>query len=916
MRKTWVGTGCYLRYTFLFAIMALVVYAPFWMNGKSFVWNGDGLMQHILAMAYTGQWGREIIKTILFDHKLIIPIWDFSISQGADILTTLQYYGFTDPLVWISVFVPVKYTVVLYDVLIIVRLYLSGLFFVVLCRYKKKEDTASIIGALAYSFCGFALYAGVRHPFFLVPMVFLPLLIMGSEQIFNQEAPTVFIWALFFAIISNFYFSYMLCMIVIVYVAIRFVTTYGIKDGRKLLVYFRRFLISGLIGLALSAVVLLPMILCFAQSTRVGASHTYTWTYSRAFYESYFSGFMGYDDAGYWTVTGFIPLTFLSTLLLFSQKKKNTTLKVLFIVLLIMQMFPIFGHIMNGFSYMSNRWNWAFAALVSYILVEMWPVFREAGSIHKRRIVVLCVTYVLICFFVNKGRNTSDLQQQAMLLILVLLLFLDELIKVKNKAYKEYVIMFLCLLSIYLNAHYLYSFKANNYVEGFIDRDKVYEKIMDLPGKEAKEYYPDQEFGRYTLYNSVTPNESILGHTFSAAYYWSVIGDRISEFEKEMAIGNAGHYRWNYRSRTFIDALSNVRYQVNADGKRKILPYGYERIDWSDRIQVYENQYALPIGYTYSSVLDEKKYRAMKAAERQEAIMQAVLLDPQIEGYQKDQYITTSRVIPYAFAEVGPNCIIDENGGILVKKNNTSVIVKFEEQAACELYLSFEGLKVEYMNALEVYQYDELGKEAFEALSKYDKNKLRYQSKYDSGVTSFNILASDHRYSVSLPYYTPADPAYAGNHDFIVNLGYVDEARNQIRITFPKTGYYSFDTMEIISQPMDNYPKYIADLKNESLEQVKLGNNELTGRISISVPKILCLAVPYSKGWTAYVDGIETPIMRANVWSMAIALKPGEHDIRLVYATPGMKEGCMISMVGIIAFAAMIIGHRKRKWFV
>lgn len=44
-------------------------------------------------------------------------------------------------------------------------------------------------------------------------------------------------------------------------------------------------------------------------------------------------------------------------------------------------------------------------------------------------------------------------------------------------------------------------------------------------------------------------------------------------------------------------------------------------------------------------------------------------------------------------------------------------------------------------------------------------------------------------------------------------------------------------------------------LGEEALENVKMGTNEITGDISVSEKKALVLSVPYSKGFTAYVDG-------------------------------------------------------------
>ena len=71
-----------------------------------------------------------------------------------------------------------------------------------------------------------------------------------------------------------------------------------------------------------------------------------------------------------------------------------------------------------------------------------------------------------------------------------------------------------------------------------------------------------------------------------------------------------------------------------------------------------------------------------------------------------------------------------------------------------------------------------------------------------------------------------------------------------------------------------------------------MGTNEITGDISVSEKKALVLSVPYSKGFTAYVDGKETKLQKANTMFMALELEPGSHEIRLTYCTPYLKREC------------------------
>ncbi len=55
---------------------------------------------------YFGQYGRTVLRTLLTEHQLVLPQWNFSLGYGGDILTTLHYYVIGDPLDLLSIACP------------------------------------------------------------------------------------------------------------------------------------------------------------------------------------------------------------------------------------------------------------------------------------------------------------------------------------------------------------------------------------------------------------------------------------------------------------------------------------------------------------------------------------------------------------------------------------------------------------------------------------------------------------------------------------------------------------------------------------------------------------------------------------------------------------------------------------------
>ena len=62
-------TDFYILYTIVFAVISLFIYGCFYFNGKSLIWSHDGVPQHINALAYYGEYLRNVLKNLAVNHK-------------------------------------------------------------------------------------------------------------------------------------------------------------------------------------------------------------------------------------------------------------------------------------------------------------------------------------------------------------------------------------------------------------------------------------------------------------------------------------------------------------------------------------------------------------------------------------------------------------------------------------------------------------------------------------------------------------------------------------------------------------------------------------------------------------------------------------------------------------------------------
>ena len=111
--------------------------------------------------------------------------------------------------------------------------------------------------------------------------------------------------------------------------------------------------------------------------------------------------------------------------------------------------------------------------------------------------------------------------------------------------------------------------------------------------------------------------------------------------------------------------------------------------------------------------------------------------------------------------------------------------------------------------------------------------------------------------------------------------------------------------------------KGLADLtalrKQNGLSDVVIEGNSVKGSITAKENQMLCITVPYSKGWTAYIDGKESRLYQVNTLYSGVYLTPGEHTVEMKYHTPYFREGAVMSLISLILVLGMMIRRKNLK---
>ena len=861
MMKTRSNARYYRRYTLVFCLMTLVLMSIFIYYGKSTVTNGDGVAQHYTALAYYGRWLRQILKNIFVNHSFSIPEWNFSIGLGSNVLTTLNYYCIGDPLAVLSAAVPASYTEYLYDFLCILRLYLAGLTFSMYCLRMKKDPSGTLAGAVSYVFCGYAMFVCFRQPFFINPMIYLPLMLIGVEKILAKERPYLFLLMVFISLISNFYFFYMLVIGTVLYAVVRYFTLDREKSLKDFILTALPFLLYGGIGAAMGCVLLIPVLKVLLSGMRATAGSHYNPLYSFKYYEGLFGGLISTDVVGNWktyTTIGISAPAMIAIFALFGKKKERGALKFSVILLSVLLLIPFFGSALNGFSYVCNRWVFLLLALTSFILATVWPDLMELDTRQKKSLLWGTGIYVLILLiisFLNDGVSTNAWVSAGCILAGVIVLLMKDTIVSLGKDGRRWVALGLGViltLNLLMNWQFKYGMDKQNYISYYNDIGAAYGKKTRSVDQIVAGLGDDSGFFRYDDDNLETSrkNGAMLMDTHGVQFYWSMASGEMSQYLQDMSLNAFCANDFDgFNGRTALDALAGVKYYLSAD-EGEIAPYGYEKIKTKtagDGItyNVFENQNPLPFGFAYSGVMYHTTYDALDALGKQEAMLQGALVENSRIGsagrLPEAEVQTTARNVDYTIT-CGSGAYELPDGSILTTSARRTVTLKVSgaDVAGTELYLTLNGVKIQLYSARDFYKDEDAAgfysEETWADLTWGEKISLALDAATVEPVDNAAVRLSVKCGTVvqEAIWRNSLDALYTGRDECVFNMGYrEDDGDLSIVITLPSAGRYSFDRMDVFAQPMETYQTAVSDLASRPLENVQIGEDTITGSIQL-----------------------------------------------------------------------------------
>lgn len=879
-------------YTFLFLVLQLGVFGAFYASGTSFVWNVDGIGQHYPRLLYVCRTVHQTLRSLFSGKGLDFQLIDF--HQG---VASRGLNQFVLPEILAAV-LPQSKVDLFYTILVLGQYYAAGLSFIIMVLYFKVDAFAAVIGAIIYSFCGFGLFGVVRHFSFGLPMVHLPLLIVGIDKVLHRKSGWLLLCITFFSLSRGLYFSCMIAMLCFVFATVRFFDVCHVYRIREAALFAGRLAVWVILAVLLSGVFVIPELGTMSDTGRIGNdvfSYADPCMYNTKYYERFLSYFMteangGTGGGSAWTYLAYTVLSVPAICLLFARRRKNErTLKILFILLTAMLGIPAISYMMSGFSNFSNRFIFGYSLCVSAIVAFMISGLNENTKKDYTGTGIILVIYLALCEVLIAPANRRSEAIVFMLLALALIILVR--LTTRNAIWLKLTLLGVVCVSVLYTSGRLYASPERNYVSEFVaDPKAVYQNNQYQALSSSKAVKNDPAFFRST-------GNALINDDLNMAFYYDLydmtgypstgasVLYRKWLNELEVPYYDSYHRFFGLDSRAALLTMTSNKYYAVRDSGNGIVPYGYNQIDKKtnknkETDTIYQNDHWLPVGYTYDRYILREQYDQLMPLKKQEAQLQAAILEYAPKSgiiNPADLYFTVNG-IPCEIVEM--NSVSFSKGKLTVKKDGGTIVLACERQPETETYLRIKDLDLTSGTSERVWY-------------------VQAESDLDtSGLACF---------------YTDYNAYSHMQHTQTINLGYSEEGISRITITFPMKGTCKLSGFEVYSQPMAAYDEQVYLLGREALQNIKTTGYSLEGTISVASDKILCTSIPYLNDWEAFVDGKPAELYHVNTAFIGVELPAGDHTVRFIYHQRGQKLGLIVSGVGLICLLAIIVVRKKRK---
>ena len=640
----------FIKAFFLGLGLSFLVFVPFMVvDGGRFLFYGDFNVQQVPFYRLA----HDAVRSSSFG-------WSYLTDLGANFIGSYSFYLLGSPFFWLTIPFPSEWVQYLMGPLLILKFACATLTgFVYVRRYTKNPHSA-LIAAVLYAFSGFSIY-NIFFNHFHEAIVFFPLLLAALDEYMATRRRGIFALAVCVCCVVNYYFFVGMVTFTVIYFFLRLLCgswRIGLRD-------FLLLALEAVLGLGLSCTLLLPSVLTVVQNYRASE-------YINGWNAVLYNNVQRYlhilqcfffppdlparpnftpDSGSKWASLGaWLPLFGMTGVIGWLQLRRKHWLKKLLWVLFLMALVPFLNSSFQMF-------NTAFYARWYYMLTLMMALATvlalENERVDWRRsitwalVITLGVTLVvglMPSVETVDGTETVTLGLEdyptrfwtyaaISLVSLGAVIYLFCFCRKNKKVFYRSTLIGLSLISVFYSIYFIALGKTQS--------EYTWDHLIpySLNGGEDVDL-PDLQESRSDFYESLD-NAGMFWQIPTIQAFHSVVPGSIMEFYDSIGVPRdvgsrptADHYgvRGLLSVHWLFDDDHDSTYFAGENMTDPAMP-GYAYYGNANGFDIWENQYYIPMGFSYDYYITRSEYNAMKQGtedsigDRELAMLRAVVVE-------------------------------------------------------------------------------------------------------------------------------------------------------------------------------------------------------------------------------------------------------------------------------------------------
>lgn len=764
--------------------------------------------------------------------------------------------------------------------------------FICLSGILGKKET-NIIFSTSYALMGY-MVAYNYNPLFHMGVAFLPLMTLGLVKLIEEKRIALYVISIAYTVISGFQMGFIVCM-----ASLFFFVAYIYIKNKELLGHRReiiiRYSVASVTGGLLGAVVWIPALLSCTDRISGTNLEEFTFVDNGPIMQMAAKLFSGADSTsqiinGYPVIFCGIFTVLLAILYFMNKeisKREKTAAAVVLVIYTLSFYIKAFKAVFQGFA--SNTWfNHRQSFVFSFVLLVM--AAREISYIYEidlnvlKKASIILLMSALIIFssnyeFITGGNVVADL------LILSLIMGGCVFYRIHPERSDKLSLVLIMLLCVSLQLYVNYYTSEKKILDEWakVGVSEFNKEILERQPLISALQSSDTSMYRMEIENQMTRDmgqDPFLFHyngVGHATYSSFTVAKMLQKLGINWHAQKANSYDSGVTAAT--DSLLGLKYIITKRDLEK--EKKYEKLLNTADYAIYKNPNALDLlivsqdGIRDVSIEDEKDIFKI-----QNNIWKAMT------GEDKDVFV------------------IEENFDVSVHNSTESIALESEE---------IDGFLNEMQRYIETEKEDDkLAKENDEpetddnGINKFPGAsyiEISFPAARDGAVYMYDSAAIVEDYGSSEDFLKYIGTYHKG--ELVTGRLYFDELVTRAFLAMTIDGLYVYYADNSVLE------EYSEMLNNRSSSITRLSDTRLIGDVVIDDSQLMLFTIPYKKGWRLSINGDDIETFKSADLFLSAKVPKGEHSFELRYVVPGLFQGRIISVIGIMLFAIQLLAYMK-----